>query len=140
MCNQSQHILIFGTKFILLHSGKLTQTHFNNGARLYFGKSEALHQTGTGFFRVFRIADNLNSFVKIIENNHKSFEQVSSFFGFTKFELRTTNHHIVTVLHKIMNQIFQIQHARTAIYQCNIIHTERRLQSCHFKQLVQNHI
>ena len=65
---------------------------------------------------------------------------MSTLFRFFEFEFCSSNHHFVSVLHKMIDQIFKIQQLRTPINESNVVDTKRRLKSCVLIKLVQNNI
>ena len=64
---------------------------------------------------------------------------MGAFFRFAQFVFGTTDHDFMAVVDECLDQVFQVKLARTSVHQCNIVDTERRLQSCQLIQFVQHH-
>ena len=64
---------------------------------------------------------------------------MGTFFSFTQIILCTADNYVVTMLYEILDEVFQVQQARTSVYQCYVVYAERSLQQCHFVELVQHY-
>ena len=50
-------------------------------------------------------------------------------FRFPQIETSPADNHLMAMIHERLDQVFQVQQFRTAIYQGDIVDAERRLQS-----------
>src|SRR5260221_351646 len=62
---------------------------------------------------------------------------MSAFLGFIQFKFCSTDHHFMPVLDKMNNQVFQIECLRPSFDQSHIVYSERGLELCVLKKVVQ---
>ena len=77
--------------------------------------------------------------VDVVDSYDESFENMHASLSFVQLETCAANHHFMAVLHKVLEQLFEIQCSRTAVDQSHIINTERRLQLSELEELVEQH-
>src|SRR5690606_30074609 len=65
---------------------------------------------------------------------------MSSFLRFLQFVLGTANHHFMSVLNKMVDDVFYVKLLRSAVYQRNIVYAEGSLQRGIFVQKVQYYV
>jgi len=88
---------------------QLTQAHINNGLALQFVKIETLFQITLCVSRSLAGTDNVHNFINIIAGNNQSFKDMSTLLSLLQIIFRTTNSHIMTMLHEILHAFFQTQ-------------------------------
>ena len=135
--NLLHQLFVFGMQLILQKSSKLTKTHFYDGTSLNFRQLEAIHQISNCLIRSLCRTYDTDNFINIIGSNDQSFQDMSTLLCLTQIILCTTNNYLVTMFNKQTNQVFQVQQLRSSMYQSNIVHPERSLQSRHLEQLIQ---
>ena len=117
----------------------MAQTHFHDGACLYFRKLETFHQVGYSLVRSLGSADDADYLVDVVRCDNQTFQDVGALFRLTQVIACAADNHFVAMFNEQVNQVFQIQQFRTSVNQCDVIHAKRSLQRCHLKQLVQHH-
>ena len=122
--NLLHQVLIFGMELVLHQTGELAQTHFHDGAGLYLTQVEAGHQVGNRLVRGLGRTDDADYLVDIVGSDNQTFEDVGTFLGLAQVVACTADYHLVTVFHKIFNQVLQVEQTRTAMNQRHVVHTE----------------
>ena len=128
MRNQFLQLLILVLQLINTQACQCAQTHIDDSFRLQVIQVEACFEIGLRIGRSATCANDTNHFVDIIHSDNQAFQDMRTLFGLTQLVARTTCHHIHSVVHKVTNQVFQVQQHRTAVNQRDIIYAERRLQ------------
>src|SRR6185312_16343310 len=60
-----------------------------------------------------------------------------AFFSFSKLKFGAAYNYFVTMINKMMDQVLQVEHHWSAVYQRDVIYAERSLQRSVFEQVVQ---
>ena len=140
MLYQGQHLFVFGAELVLLHAGELAQAHFHHGACLHVRQAEAFHQPRAGLIGRFRLADDADGLVQVVQYNHEALEQVRPFLGLGQVEAGAAGDHLVAVFHEVVYHVLQAQQAGAAMHQGDVVHAERRLHFGVLEQFVEHHV
>ena len=82
----------------------------------------------------------MHDLVDIVAGHDKRLQDMQSLLRFFQVETRAAYHDIMTVLHKVLDALFQVQKFRTAFHECNAIDSKAALQGGHLEQLIENYI
>ena len=127
-------------ELVLLKIGELTQTHFHDSASLSIIEFEAFRQALTRLVGVLTAADDVNHLIDMVRCDNQALQNVSTVECLLQLESCATNHHFVTVIEEVLQNLLQVHGLWSAIHQTHIINTERRLQFCHLIELIEKHI
>ena len=75
-------------------------------------RGRVTRESGPGFFRRLRGADQLDDRIKMIEGNLQTFKNVSSSLGLVKLKLSSTGDHILAMTNVFCQNLFQSQSLR----------------------------
>ncbi len=70
------------------------------------------------------VLDNLDYFVDILFGDNQTLQYVGALFGFAKFEACAAGDYFVAVVDECLKQFFQIEGARTSVYNSYIVDRE----------------
>ena len=132
-------LVVLGHNLVALQAGEALQAHIENGAGLNFAELEALDELATSHLRVARAANKLYNLVQMVEGNEQAFEYVGTLLGFSQLVPGAPNDDFGAVLHKVMNELLQVQRHRAALHQAHIINTKRTLQLRVLVKVVEHH-
>ena len=130
---------IFGTKFVLLKIGELTQTHLNDSIGLIVIEAEADAEFLLCFVDVSACLDDVYYFVDVIACHYQTLHDMSTSLSLIELEAGAANYHIVAEVKEVIKYFLQVESLWTSVYKSNVIHAERRLEFGHLKQLVEHH-
>ena len=74
-----------------------------------------------GFIDSFRIADQFNHLIQIVQRDQQSFKNMCTFFRFTQLKGGATHDHFQPENDKLINQLAETQGPGTAVDKCNIV-------------------
>ena len=131
--------LVFGVQLVLHQACELAQTHLNDGTALYLSQLETLHQPRDGISGRLGGTDDADYFVDIVRSDDQTFQNVGTLLSLAQVELRAADNDVVTMLYEVFDELFQVQQARTSVYQCHVVHAKRRLEHSHLVELVQHY-
>ena len=138
--DQLLYLLIFLVQLVDTQTGELTQTHVYDSLALQLVQLEALLQVTLCIRRGLTVADDVHHLIDIIAGDDQSLKDMSTLLGFLQVVFRTTDSHVMTVLHEVLHTLLQGEQARTTLHQCDIVHREAALQGRHLEQLIQDHV
>ena len=138
-------LLIFSVQLIHSQSGELRKSHVHDGLALEIVEVEALLQIGLSLSRCLAAPDDMHHLVDIVAGDDQSFKDMSALLGFVQIELSTADGHLMTVLHKIADALFQREQLRAKLqmvvlarHQRDAVHSKRALQRRHLKEFVED--
>src|SRR5690606_20484843 len=124
---------------VALQAGEALQAHVQNGPGLQFAQPECAHEPLAGDVRCLAGADQGDHFVQVIQCNEQALQDVRAFLGLPQIELGAAHHHIVPVLHEMLDHGLQPQEHGAPAHQRNVVHAEAGLQRTELVQLVEHH-
>ena len=65
---------------------------------------------------------------------------MGTLLGLALLVLGAANHHIVTVLHEVVDALLEIEQAGTTVYQSDAVHRKVALEGRHLEEFVEHHI
>ena len=138
--NVPEHLVVFGAKLVLFQPGELAQAHLHDGACLYLREGEALDQVGARLIGIGGGADNGDHLVDIVRGDDQPLQDVGPFLGLLQLELGPSDDHLVAVVHKMRDQVLEVQQLRPTFHQRDVVDAEGRLQGRVFVQGVQHDV
>ena len=115
------------------------EAHVENGAGLHLAQLETLNELATGYFGVARAADELNNLVQMVEGNEQAFQDVGPLLGFGQLVLGAANDDFGAVLHKVVDELLQVQRHRAALHEAHVVHAKRTLQLRILVEVIKHH-
>ena len=107
--------------FVTLHAGQALEAQFQNGFGLDLAEAELAHQAYFGDIRGCRSPNQRNDFVQMVQGNQITFQDMGLALGFGQVVTGPSKNDFVTVIHKMPNQIQEIQRLRTSVDQCDVV-------------------
>ena len=122
-------------------TGQLTKAVGHDGTGLRVVEAELVHDGLLGFRRAALTGtDGGDDFVDDVDGAGQTFQDMGAVFGFLQLEAGAAQDDFVTVGHKMLNQLLEVQGIGTTVDQSHIVHVERALERGHQIQLVQHHV
>ena len=124
-----------------LEAGQLTEAVGHDGAGLRVVEAELVHDGLLGFrSTALTGTDGSDDLVDDVDGAGQTLQDMGAVFGFLQLETRAAQDDLVTVGHKVLNQLLEVQGIGTSVNQSHIVHVERALQRSHHEQLVQDDV
>ena len=137
--NLSAQLSILFGEFAVLQTGQRTKTHIDNSSCLNLRQIKAIHQGSLSLVGSLRSLDDSHNLVNILLSNQQTLHNVCTTLCGCQVELSTTDNHLVTMLNKVLNHIFEVEQHRTTTYQRDIIYCKRTLQRSILVKSVQHY-
>ena len=122
--DELHELVILALELLSFESGELTEPHLDNGSSLRFRESECRHELSLCLFHRLGCSDYSDDLIDHIKSLEESLEDMSPLLSLIKIELCPAKNHLVTMLHKVLDEVLEVERTRTSVYKGDIVHRE----------------
>ena len=126
--------------FLPVKAGETSETHRENGVRLDFRKTEALHKAGTVLVVVPSASDDADNFVDVVLGDFETFENVLTLLRLAKVEPCAAGDDFTLEVDVVLEHLFKGEYLRLTVHEGEHNYADGVLELGIGEELVEHHL